>query len=208
MEIPHQAGNCSPEAFQLRSIFLNCTDQPFYIVPNLQLMMRPDIETVPAYFQKYAELVKDMDLIDALRHAQEQVQQILSDIPEDKGMYRYAEGKWTIKEVLNHLMDVERVFAYRALRFARNDQTPLSPFEENDYALQANAHARSIADLKEEMRRLRDTTIDLFASFTPEMLRREGIASNKKISVLNLGYITAGHDLHHLNILRERYLNS
>jgi hypothetical protein len=170
--------------------------------------MRPDIQTVPAYFQKYAELVKDMDLIDALRHAQEQVQQILSDIPEDKGMYRYAEDKWTIKEVLNHLMDVERVFAYRALRFARNDQTPLSPFEENDYALQANADARSIADLKEEMRRLRDTTIDLFASFTPEMLWREGIASNKKISVLNLGYITAGHDLHHLNILRERYLNS
>lgn len=171
-------------------------------------MMRPDIQTVPAYFQKYVELVKDLDLIDALRYAEEQVQEVLSKIPEDKGTYRYAEGKWTIKEVLNHIMDVERVFAYRALRFSRNDQTPLPPFEENDYAPQANAHERSVADLKEEMRRLRETTIDLFRSFTPEMLRREGTASNKKISVLNLGYITAGHDLHHVNILRERYLNA
>lgn len=170
-------------------------------------MMRPDIQTVPAYFQRYVELVKDMDLIDALRYAEEQVQQILAEIPEDKGNYRYADGKWTIKEVLNHIMDVERVFAYRALRFSRNDQTPLPPFEENDYAPQANAHGRSITELKEEMRRLRETTIDLFRSFTPEMLQREGIASNKKISVLNLGYVTAGHDLHHLNILRERYLN-
>jgi hypothetical protein len=168
--------------------------------------MRPDIQTVPAYFQKYVELVKDMDLIDALRYAEEQVQQILAEIPEDKGTYRYAEGKWTIKEVLNHIMDVERVFAYRALRFSRNDQTPLPPFEENDYAPQANAHGRSIADLKSEIRRLRETTIDLFTSFAPEMLRREGTASNKRISVLNLGYITAGHDLHHVNILRERYL--
>jgi uncharacterized damage-inducible protein DinB len=170
--------------------------------------MRPDIQTVPEYFHKYVELVKDLDLIDALRYAEEQVQQILAKIPEDKGTYQYADGKWTIKEVLNHIMDVERVFAYRALRFSRNDQTPLPPFEENDYAPQSNAHGRSIADLKEEMRRLRESTIDLFRSFTPEMLRREGTASNKKISVLNLGYITAGHDLHHVNILRERYLNA
>lgn len=169
--------------------------------------MRPDIQNVPAYFQKYVELVKDLDLIDALRYAEEQAQQTIAKIPEEKGTYRYADGKWTIKEVLNHIMDVERVFAYRALRFSRNDHTPLPPFEENDYASEANAHGRTIADLKDEMRRLRESTIDLFRSFSPEMLRREGTASNKNISVLNLGYITAGHDLHHVNILRERYLN-
>ncbi|MGC1241273.1 MAG: DinB family protein [Chryseosolibacter sp.] len=170
--------------------------------------MRPDIQTIPAYFQRYAELVKDMDLIDALRHTGDEVRRVLETIPEAKGTYRYAEGKWTIKEVLTHIMDVERIFAYRALRFSRNDQTALHPFEENDYAPLANAHGRTLEQLKGEMHRLRATTIDLYESFTPEMLQREGTASGKRISVLNLGYITAGHDIHHLNILRERYVNS
>ena len=98
--------------------------------------------------------------------------------------------------------------AKRALRFARNDQTPLHPFEENEYALQANVDSRTVQQLADEMKRLRDTTIDLFNSFSPEMLQRVGTASNKKISVLNLGYIIAGHDIHHYKILRERYLNS
>ncbi len=169
-------------------------------------MIRPDIENVPAFYQGYVELVKDMDLLDALRHAGKIAQQTVPYIPEDDGQHRYADGKWSIKEVVNHMMDAERVFAYRALRFARNDQTALHPFEENDYAPEANAHGRDIQQLAREMKRLRETTIDLFASFTPEMLAREGTASGKKISVKNLGYIIAGHDIHHVNILRQRYL--
>ena len=145
--------------------------------------------------------------MEALRHAGKVVQQLLTTIPEDKGTYRYAEGKWTIKEVLNHMMDAERVFAYRALRFSRNDPTALQPFEENDYATRANAHGRSIHQLAREMQWLRESTIDLYASFTPEMLLLEGTASGKRISVLNLGYIIAGHDVHHQRILVERYLN-
>src|SRR5688572_30389696 len=112
-----------------------------------QQMIRPDIEYVPTFYKGYVEFVKDMDLLDALRHAAKVVQQTVPYIPEDIGGYRYAEGKWTVKEVLNHMMDAERVFAYRALRFARNDKTPLHPFEENDYAPQANAHGRTIQQL-------------------------------------------------------------
>jgi len=170
-------------------------------------MTRPDIEHVPSFYKGYVEFVKDVDLLDALRQAAKLTQQTVPYIPEDKGEYRYAEGKWTVKEVLNHMMDAERVFAYRALRFARNDKTALHPFEENDYATEANAHSRSIQQFAREMKRLRETTIDLYTSFSEEMLERIGTASGKQLSVKNLGYIIAGHDLHHLKILRERYLN-
>jgi hypothetical protein len=104
------------------------------------------------------------------------------------------------------MMDAERIFCYRALRFSRNDATPVSGFEENDYAPQANAHGRTIAQLVNEMKSLRATTIDLFASFTPEMLQRTGTANGTLISVINLGYIVAGHETHHRNVLAERYL--
>jgi uncharacterized damage-inducible protein DinB len=175
---------------------------------TLLTMTRPDIETVPPFYKTYVEYVKDMDLLPALRQAGHQVQELLETLPEEIGTYSYQDDKWTVKEVLNHMMDAERVFAYRALRFSRNDETPLHPFEENDYAPLANAHDRTIEQLAEEMRRLRETTLDLYASFSPEMLQRIGTASNKKISVLNLGYIIAGHDLHHRKVLMERYLNS
>lgn len=168
--------------------------------------MRPNIATVPAFYQGYVELVKDMDLLDALALASKQVQELLPTIPEEAGTFRYQEGKWTIKEVLVHMMDAERVFAYRALTFSRNDQTALPPFDENAWAPLANAHQRTIAAIGGEMRRLRETTLDLFKSFSKDMLLFEGTASGKKMSALNLGYITAGHDLHHLNILRQRYL--
>src|SRR5687768_2792603 len=171
-------------------------------------MTRPDIENVPAFYKTYVDYVKDMDVMDALRHSSKLVQQLVPYIPEDKGKYRYAEGKWTVKEVINHMMDAERVFAYRALRFSRNDSTALSPFDEDAYAPEANAHHRTVQQLAKEMKRLRDSTIDLYASFSPEMLQREGTASGKKLSVLNLGYIIEGHDIHHHKILHDRYLNS
>lgn len=171
-------------------------------------MIRPDIEKVPDFYKAYVDHVRDMDVMEALRHAGKKVQQLVPYIPEDKGEYRYTEGKWTVKEVIGHMMDAERVFAYRALRFSRNDQTALSPFDEKAYAPEANAHSRNIQQLAKEMKRLRETTLDLFGSFSRQMLSREGTASNKKISVLHLGYIIAGHDIHHLKILHERYLNS
>ena len=108
--------------------------------------------------------------------------------------------------MLCHMMDVERIFAYRALRFARNDKTPLQGFEEKDYAPEANAHGRSMAQILDEMQRLRYSTIDLFTSFSSEMLLRKGSANSTEISVLNLGYVIPGHETHHRKVLMERYL--
>lgn len=169
-------------------------------------MTRPHPDTIPDAFKHYVANVDDLDVIDALRQSSDRMQKLVLSIPEEKGLHRYAEGKWTIKEVLNHLMDVERVMAYRALRFSRADQTELHGFEENDYGPAANAHARTIAQFAGEMERLRMSTIDLFLSCTPEMLQREGMANKKRLSVISLGYIIAGHDIHHLNLFEERYL--
>jgi uncharacterized damage-inducible protein DinB len=169
-------------------------------------MTKPDIDAVPLFYKAYVENVKDMDVMVALRQSSKVALNLFSSIPEDMGEYRYSEGKWSIKELLNHMMDAERIFAYRALRFSRNDKTPLSGFEEEDYAPMANAHARTITQLADEMERLRLTTIDLYASFTPEMLKREGVANNNRLSVLNLGYVIAGHETHHRKIITERYL--
>jgi len=169
-------------------------------------MLRPDLDTVPPFYKGYVEHVKEFDMFQILDDSNRRLLALLATIPEEKGALRYALGKWSIKELLCHMMDAERIFAYRALRFARNDRTPLHGFEENDYAPEANAHGRSIRQLAAEMDRLRKSTIDLFRSFTPEMLTRKGSANNTEISVLNLGYIIPGHETHHRMVLQERYL--
>lgn len=169
-------------------------------------MQRPDIETVPAFYQGYVWHVIEFEMIEALQVSNQQAIKLIQAIPEAKGEYRYQPEKWSIKELLCHLMDAERIFAYRALRFARNDKTDLHGFEENDYAPQANAHGRTLAQLADEMLRLRISTIDLFSSFTSAMVQRTGTANKNKLSVLNLGYIIAGHETHHRTVLQERYL--
>lgn len=169
-------------------------------------MTRPQHETVPPFYKGYVENVKDLDIIEALTQSSEITLKLIRSLPEQKGEYRYGDDKWSIKELLAHMIDVERIMAYRALRFARNDKTDLPGFEENDYAPEANAHARSIKQLADEMERIRETTIDLYKSFNEPMLLREGTANKNKLSVLNLGYIIAGHETHHRKILLERYL--
>lgn len=152
--------------------------------------------------------VHSLDMLEALEQSGKQLTVLLNTVPEDMGEYRYEKGKWSIKELICHMMDAERIFAYRALRFARNDSTELAAFEENDYAPQANAHARTLKQLISEAGTLRKTTIDLFSSFTSEMLQRKGTANKNEVSVVNLGYIIAGHETHHCNILKERYLRA
>jgi uncharacterized damage-inducible protein DinB len=169
-------------------------------------MLRPNLDTVPPFYRRYVDHVKDFDMVHILGYSNTQMLTLARSIPEEKGEYRYAPEKWSIKELLCHMMDAERIFAYRALRFARNDSTPLEGFEENDYAPEANAHARSIHQLADEMEHLRKSTIDLFMSFTPAMLSRKGSANNTEISVLNLGYVIPGHETHHRLVLQERYL--
>lgn len=170
-------------------------------------MTRPDLSTVPDFYKRYVELVKDCDVGEALQVSSKETLDLVRSISEEKGSHRYDVGKWSVKELLCHMMDTERILAYRALRFARNDKTQLHGFEENDYASEANAQNRSVKKILDEMERLRLTTIDLFENFTPEMLSRKGIANGVEFSVLNLGYIIAGHESHHRNILKERYLS-
>lgn len=166
----------------------------------------PDFATLTIFYKKYVDQVQDMDVMQALHVSGTQTAELVISIPEEKGEFRYAPDKWSIKELICHMMDAERIFAYRALRFSRNDATPLHGFEENDYAPQANAHNRTLQQLIQEMKHLRTTSVDLFTSFTTEMLQRKGMASNNLISVINLGYIIAGHETHHRTILTERYL--
>jgi len=166
----------------------------------------PDFTTLPEFYKNYVSHVQDLNVLDALQLSGSKTVELLESVDESLGEYRYAPGKWSVKELLCHMMDAERIFAYRALRFSRNDGTPLSGFEENDYAPEANAHSRSLKQLVAEMKNLRKTSIDLFASMTPEMLQRKGTANNKLITVINIGYIIAGHETHHRNVLSERYL--
>lgn len=130
----------------------------------------------------------------------------VQDIPMDKFDFRYAEGKWTIKEIIQHIIDAERVFAYRALRISRNDKTPLSGFDENDYALNTNANDRHLQSLLTELSIVRQSTLALFKSFSEEQLKRIGTASNHEISVRAIGFIIIGHQKHHQKIFQERYL--
>lgn len=166
----------------------------------------PDFNALPKSYHHYVMQVHDQNLLDALEQSNKKLISMLNAIPEEKGEYRYAQGKWSIKELICHMMDAERIFAYRALRFARNDATALPGFEENDYAPEANAHGRTLKQLTTESAALRKTTIDLFAGFTQEMLQRKGSANKNVVSVVNIGYAIAGHETHHRNILNERYL--
>lgn len=170
-------------------------------------MSRPDLATVPDFYKRYVEHVKNYDLLEALKISSDETVRLIESLSEDKGDFRYATGKWSIKELLCHTMDTERIMSYRALRFARNDRTPLAGFDENTYTPESNADSRSLKAIASEMGRLRLTTIDLFASFTPRMLQRTGLANNVELSVLNLGYIISGHESHHRAILKERYLS-
>lgn len=166
----------------------------------------PDFSVLPKYYHHYVMLVQNRSLTEALEESGKQLASLLSSVPENMGEYRYEPGKWSVKELICHMMDAERIFAYRALRFARNDSTDLPGFEENDYAPEANAHARTVEQLIKEAQRLRQTTLDLFTSFTSEMLQRKGTANKNLVSVINIGYIIAGHETHHYNVLKERYL--
>lgn len=168
-------------------------------------MIKPELSTVPLFYQGYVNLVKDGDLFDNLQQSMLLTQKLIASLTEPQGDYAYAPGKWTIRVLLCHMIDAERIFAYRALRFARNDKTPLAGFEENDYAPEANAHNRALASISEEMSRLRLTTIDLYRSFSADMLDRTGQANNTTLSVRNLGFIISGHETHHRQVLATRY---
>jgi hypothetical protein len=163
-------------------------------------------EEYPEHFDQYIKKVTGNDLIKSLAEIHQQTKDVLKNIPEEKLNYRYAPGKWTIKEIIGHIADAERVFAYRALSFARKDKTALPPFEENDWALASNAQQRDFAEIMDELDSVREATVTLFKSFDNEIISRKGMANKVEISVKALGYSIAGHELHHIGVIKERYL--
>lgn len=158
------------------------------------------------YYQNYITKAGEVDLIEELEISVHRLIRFVREIPMDKFDYRYAEGKWTIKDILQHLIDSERIFAYRALRFARKDLTPLASFEEDNYADAANGGKRSLQDLLTELAVVRQSTLSLFKTFDNETLQRIGTAANHPMSVRALGFVIIGHQNHHRQVFQERYL--
>ncbi|MDF2382679.1 DinB family protein [Nostoc ellipsosporum NOK] len=167
--------------------------------------MKPDLATVPAFYHGYIKKIKQDDLRTAFGENSKELFAYLEAIPQEKISYSYAQGKWTVRQAVQHMIDAERVFVYRALRFSRADQTPLPGFDENAFADHADAAHIKWEDLLEEFRLLRRSTELFFAGLTDEQLHRVGIASEQSCSALAFGFITVGHAAHHLDIFKERY---
>ena len=162
-------------------------------------------EHIP-YFSKYIDLVKGDDALAALETQMADSLALLRTIPESKGEHRYAPGKWSIKETLGHVIDGERVFAYRAMRFARKDETPLPGFDENTYVPAGNFDRLKLADLIQQWELLRKTNLMFFRALEPEAWSRGGKANDAFVTVRALAWITAGHGRHHTELIRTRYL--
>jgi uncharacterized damage-inducible protein DinB len=160
------------------------------------------------YFEQYIKLVQveETSIIESLESSQKEFESLLRNVSKEKHGFSYAEGKWTLKEVLQHIIDTERIFCYRALCFARNDKTSLPGYDQDIFVDNDNANDRNYYDLLEEMEVLRTSTIHLYKSFSEEALLRIGVASDEKMSVRALGYLFSGHQIHHLNVVKERYL--
>lgn len=163
-------------------------------------------EYAPFYAGYVAKASETNDLMADLANQPAVLNSLFGNLTEEKALHRYAEGKWSIKELIAHMSDAERIFGYRALRFARNDKTPLASFDENTYAVISKADSRSLENLLEEFRLLREANMVLFKTFGEEELIRSGIASEATMSVRALLYVMAGHVSHHVDVIRERYL--
>jgi uncharacterized damage-inducible protein DinB len=171
------------------------------------LIARPGADEYAPYYGTYIGKVPDGDLRSMLSTQLAETLALIRSIPESRGGHRYAPDKWSVREVLGHLADSERIFSYRALRIARGDATPLPGFEQNDYVPAGGFDARTLRDLADELAAIRQATIHLFAHLDAAAFERRGTASGKPVSVRALAYIIAGHELHHVGILKTRYLS-
>ena len=170
-------------------------------------MANVDLSRVPPFYHNYIAQVKQDELAEAFKTHLTEFADFLETIPEDKWDFRYAEGKWSIREVVQHIIDAERIFCYRALRFARKDETPLPGFDENTYADNSEAGRRSKEELITELKTVQVSSSQMFNSFKDDQLERSGKSNNNMIYVKAIGFIIVGHGLHHKKILQERYLN-
>ncbi|MEJ8819887.1 DinB family protein [Lacibacter sp. H407] len=169
-------------------------------------MPRPTTHDYALFYHNYVMNVQEDDVRSAFDQQSSVLDSFLSSIPESKADHAYAEGKWTVKQLLQHIIDAERIFTHRALWFARHSPAPLSGFDENEYAAVADVSKRSVASLADELRAVRKSSEFLFNSFTDKDLNTSGTANTHAITVNALGFVTLGHFLHHKRILEERYL--
>ncbi len=158
------------------------------------------------YYGTYISKAEHSNIVEGLEKSQQEFVDFVTSIPDEKLTYAYADGKWAIAEVLQHLIDTERIFSYRALRFARNDKTPIMGFDQDDFVPYSNANNYSKTDLITDFTAVRNNSISLFRSFTDEMLLRIGEASGSPMSTRAAGYILSGHQKHHFEVINERYL--
>ena len=173
---------------------------------NLKIL-RPETDEFDSYYERYVSLVEDGDIISKLSEQVLETRNLLAEIDAEKADFRYAEGKWSIKELVGHMIDTERIFAYRALRIARGDQTPIEGYEQDDYIKNAEFAKCSLTDLAEEFELVRKANVLMYWNLSETAWHRHGTANNKEISVRALAYICSGHEIYHVNILKERYLN-
>jgi len=170
------------------------------------MLQRPEKNEYAEFYANYVSLVEEADVVSALQNQTNDLRELLAKVSAEKENFRYAENKWSIIELVGHIIDTERVFAYRALRISRGDQTPLAGFEENSYVAGSNFANSNLADLVEEFSLLRAANVLMFKNLSQEAWRRTGTASDAPVSVRALAFIMVGHVRHHANILRERYL--
>ncbi len=172
---------------------------------NTYVSKPEETEYLP-YYGKYVSLVQDGDILDALDKQLNETLELLRSIPESQAGFRYAPGKWSIKELAGHIIDSERIFSYRALRFSRNDRTPVPGYEQDDYIREASFDDFPLGELASEFESVRRASIFLFKHLNEEAWTRRGVANDSEVSVRALAYIIAGHELHHREILRDKYL--
>ncbi len=173
---------------------------------NNNFGLRPDRNEYADAYETYVSLVKGENVVSTFQESKIESQKIFADISEEKSFFRYSDGKWSIKELVGHLIDTERIFSFRALCFARNDKNAIAGMEQDEYIQNADFDSVDFADLVEEFAAVRTATILMFQHFNADAWLRTGIASDNQVSVRALAYMIAGHEIHHMQILKERYL--
>lgn len=171
-------------------------------------MKRPSPGESASYYKYYISLTTGTDVLKSLKNQLAQIKKSFGSVPTNKQTFRYAKDKWSVKELLGHITDAERIFGYRALRIARNDKTHLAGFEENYYVKNGGFDKRTMTSLLEEFTALRKANIELFKNLDEKKLALKGTANGSAVSVRALAYIISGHTIHHLDILKERYISN
>ncbi len=169
-------------------------------------MIKPELNTVPEFYRPYIKQLPDISLSDLLTSGLDRFNEILTGVDDDMGLYRYQNDKWSIKEVIQHLIDSERIFAYRILRFAREDTTDLPGFDQDIYVSNSDADNRTMKHLVSELNTVRKSSCDLILGLSHDQLQNIGTANGYEFSANVIAFILAGHLIHHLNILQDRYL--